>query len=273
MKPLNHKLVLPFLLFTLTGTAWTAQNGDSTQSRYDVVTSGTRALDNTVFYMRLGQRIIHILETRMALGQLYEVDMRLRPDGDSGTLVPSLERFARYQQDDAWTWEHQALVRARFVAGDSGVADRFAGIREQVLCLPRNESEVAAEVVKMRRRMRDHLLPGEAPDRFHLKQGSGGIVDIEFIVQFAVLAWANRHPQLAHWSDNVRILETLAREELLPEGEAQALTEAYLQYRGAAHQLALQQQPGEVDAALFATEREQVVRCWNTLFAEAEAIE
>ncbi len=136
-------------------------------------TDGDRALDNTVFYTRLGQRMIHILETRMALGQLYEVDMRLRPDGDSGMLVPTLDGFARYQQGDAWTWEHQAVVRARLVAGDVDVAARFEDIRREVLCLPRDLDQLRAEVVKMRQRMRDHLLPSETDGRFHLKQGRG----------------------------------------------------------------------------------------------------
>mgnify|MGYP001824277785 CR=1 FL=1 len=233
-------------------------------------TDGARALDNTVFYTRLGQRMIHILETRMAMGQLYEVDMRLRPDGDSGMLVPTVDGFARYQQGQAWTWEHQALVRARFVAGDSAVAEKFEAIRGEVLCLPRQQQELREEVVKMRRRMRDHLLPTAPDGRFHLKQGRGGIVDIEFMVQFAVLAWARQHPQLTRWSDNVRILETLDQEGLLPAGEAQALTDAYLDYRSAAHQLALQQQPGETEAGQFVTQREQVTRCWQDMFADVE---
>ena len=235
-------------------------------------TDGARPLDNSVFYMRLGQRMIHILETRMALGQLYEVDMRLRPDGDSGSLVPTIEGFARYQRNDAWTWEHQALVRGRFVAGDANVARQFEDIRREVLCLPRDEAELATDVVKMRQRMREHLLPKEDEKRFHLKQGRGGIVDIEFLVQYGVLLWANRHPELTRWSDNVRILESLDQAALLPEGTAQMLTEAYLQYRGVAHQLALQQQPDEADAGQFLARREQVTQCWQTVLAGAEQV-
>ena len=229
-------------------------------------TDGNRSLANTVFYMRLGQRMIHILETRMNMGQLYEVDMRLRPDGESGSLVPSVEGFAKYQKSGAWTWEHQALVRARFVAGDSAVAQKVQGVREEVLCQQRDPDELAAEVVKMRRRMREHLLPSEDAEHFHLKQGSGGIVDIEFMVQYAVLAWANGHPELAHWSDNVRILEVLGRAALLDREEAQALADAYIAYRGAAHQLALQQQPGVVPAQRFAAERQLVTARWDQLF-------
>ena len=234
-------------------------------------TDGERSIDNTVFYMRLGQRMIHILETRMSLVQLYDVDMRLRPDGDSGSLVPSVEGFANYQQSNAWTWEHQALVRARFAAGDPDVAAKVEQIRRQVLCSDRDNSELAAEVVKMRRRMREHLLPREEADRFHLKQGTGGMVDIEFMVQYAVLAWASGTPELAHWSDNVRILEVLGKEGLFSEAEAAALTRAYLDYRSAAHQLALQQQPGEVAGSQFAQERALVTAQWERLLGDAAA--
>lgn len=233
-------------------------------------TDGERPLDNSVFYTRLGQRMIHIMEARMTLGQLYEVDMRLRPDGDSGMLVPTLDGFARYQVDDAWTWEHQALVRARFAAGDAEVAARFEEIRREILCLPRDKKELAAEVVKMRTRMREHLLKGETGNGFNLKQSGGGMVDIEFMVQYAVLAEAHQHPELAHWSDNIRLLETLSKAGLLEEQVSQALIDAYLAYRGATHQLALQQQPVEVDADRFTLQREQVVGQWERLLGAPE---
>ncbi len=232
------------------------------------VTDGERSLDNTVFYTRLGQRIIHILETRMSLGQLYEVDMRLRPSGESGMLVTTARGFGSYQEESAWTWEHQALVRARFVAGDPAVAEKVEAVRRDILCQPRDEGELAVEVQKMRARMRQHLLPrgGEAEQVFNLKQGPGGIVDIEFMVQFAVLAWSSRVPELARWSDNVRILEVLGREGLFEQSECDALREAYLAYRSAAHQLSLQQQPGVVPAGAFEQERAAVVAKWHQLF-------
>lgn len=233
------------------------------------VTSGGRGIDNTVFYTRLGQRIIHILDTRMTLGQLYEVDMRLRPSGNSGMLVTSVQGFESYQQESAWTWEHQALVRARFVAGDQAVAEQVEAVRATTLCRSRDTAELAREVQVMRNKMREHLLPpGKAKEgEFHLKQGAGGIVDIEFMVQYAVLAWSHRVPGLARWSDNVRILETLGREGLFEQPECDALTEAYIAYRSAAHQLSLQQQPGIVPAERFATLRTAVVAKWQQLFA------
>ncbi len=233
-------------------------------------TDGERSIDNSVFYMRLGQRMIHILETRMALGQLYEVDMRLRPDGNSGSLVPGVDGFSNYQQKSAWTWEHQALVRARFAAGDPAVAARVAQVRKDILCKPREHAELARDVVKMRRRMSEHLLSEGDNTLFHLKQGSGGIVDIEFMVQFAVLAWAHSHPELARWSDNVRILEVLGKEGLFSSDEAQDLTRAYLDYRGAAHQLALQQEPTEVSTAQFSDQISRVQGRWQALFGEVE---
>ncbi|MBP6723878.1 MAG: bifunctional [glutamate--ammonia ligase]-adenylyl-L-tyrosine phosphorylase/[glutamate--ammonia-ligase] adenylyltransferase [Halioglobus sp.] len=235
------------------------------------MTDGERSIDNTVFYTRLGQRMIHILETRTTLGQLYEVDMRLRPSGNSGMLVSTLQGFASYQQDSAWTWEHQALVRARFVAGDPELAGRVEAVRVATLCRPREPATLAQEVQQMRERMREHLLPAGPSHggEFDLKQGEGGIVDIEFMVQYAVLAWSHRLPGLARWSDNVRILETLGREGLFEQQQCKALTEAYIAYRSAAHQLSLQQQPGIVPAERFVDLRAAVTSAWRALFVRA----
>ncbi|MFV0477985.1 MAG: bifunctional [glutamate--ammonia ligase]-adenylyl-L-tyrosine phosphorylase/[glutamate--ammonia-ligase] adenylyltransferase [Parahaliea sp.] len=232
-------------------------------------TCGERSIDNAVFYTRLGQRIIHILETRMALGQLYEVDMRLRPSGESGMLAASTTGFDHYQQESAWTWEHQALVRARLVAGDEQVGQTFSNVRKVILGQPRDLAELIREVMNMRQRMREHLLPAaaETGGRFHLKQGRGGIVDIEFMVQYAVLAWSHQVPELLRWSDNIRILETLSQQGLFAQSESEALSEAYLAFRSAAHQLALQQQVDVVDAKRFSRQRDAVIGKWQQLFA------
>jgi glutamate-ammonia-ligase adenylyltransferase len=240
---------------------------------YDAVTGGAtdgkQCIDNAVFYTRLGQRMIHIMETHMAMGQLYEVDMRLRPSGESGMLVSTVAGFRSYQHDSAWTWEHQALVRARFVAGDPEVAAVVNDLRVEILRQPRDAATLAREVHAMREKMRKHLLPDERPEEgeFHLKQGAGGIIDLEFMVQYAVLAWSHRVPELARWSDNVRILETLGREGLFERQECEALTQAYLAYRSAAHQLSLQQQPGIAPAGSFVQERATVNAKWQQLFA------
>ena len=235
-------------------------------------TNGGRSIENSVFYTRLGQKIIHILETRTALGQLYEVDMRLRPSGASGLLVSSLAAFAAYQRDRAWTWEHQALVRARPVAGDRRVGAALTSLRREILCRERDRRALAADVVAMRRRMREHLLPARLPpDRFELKQSPGGIVDIEFMVQYAVLAWSHGCPELARWSDNIRLLETLGRAGHFPQTVAAALIDAYIAYRSASHRLALQQAPGEVSLEAVADHRAAVLAQWRVLFAGAES--
>ena len=166
-------------------------------------------------------------------------------------------------------------MRARFVAGDAAVGETVYAVREAVLGKARDESSLALEVVRMRDRMREHLLSQEPAKegQFHLKHGRGGIVDIEFMVQYAVLAWSHRVPGLAQWSDNIRILETLGREGLFEQQECDALIGAYLAYRSAAHQLALQQQPALVPEAGYREHRGAVVAKWDQLFAAHTATE
>ena len=228
------------------------------------VTDGAKPLDNAVFMARVAQRIIHILTTLTASGELYPVDTRLRPSGASGLIVSSLEAFATYQRDEAWTWEKQALVRARPVAGSPAVADRFTQIRATVLGETRDGDTLRVEVRDMRRRMREQLAKSEA-GRFDLKQDAGGIADIEFMVQYAVLAWARDHPALLAWSDNIRLLETLEREGLLPSADATLLCDAYRAFRAAGHRCALQDGPARVDADAYAGLRDGVVAIWRRL--------
>lgn len=220
----------------------------------NLATDGEKSIDNATFFMRLGQRIIHILTTQTVSGILYDVDMRLRPNGNSGMLVTSLAAFEKYQRDNAWTWEHQALVRARPVAGDSAIASAFEDIRHQVLCRPRDEAVLRGEVTEMREKMRGHLgsskvAAGEG--MFGLKQDAGGIVDIEFMVQFAVLAKASQIPELTRWTDNMRILDDLERLGIVAPGDAIALREAYIAYRSATHRLQLQKRSAVVQKDLF----------------------
>ncbi len=232
-------------------------------------TTGAAEIDNGTFFTRLGQRMIHILTAQTMLGSLYEVDMRLRPSGNSGLLVSSLKAFADYQQQQAWTWEHQALVRARVIAGDSELAAAFEQVRHDVLCAERDPKKLRDDVVTMRQKMRDQLNPRDTETAenpvFDLKHGSGAIVDIEFIVQYAVLAWAHEHPALTRWTDNIRILETLQQENLVEETTSTALIEAYKTYRSAAHRLSLQQLPGVVAIDDFATETMSVAAAWKHL--------
>ncbi len=227
-------------------------------------TNGAKPLDNAVFYARLGQRIIHILHTRTPAGILYEVDTRLRPSGASGLLVSSVAAFSEYQAGQAWTWEHQALVRARAVAGDPAVIESFEKIRREALSRQRDLAELRREVREMRERMRAGLSKARE-GQFDLKQDRGGMADIEFMVQYGVLAWAHDHPALLEYTDNIRLLQTFADKGLLPEPDVVLLSDAYRAYRARGHRLTLQDQPAIVDAGEFTDYRAQVARIWNAL--------
>lgn len=228
-------------------------------------TDGDKPLDNEPFFARLSQRIIHILTARTLSGPLYEVDLRLRPSGASGLLVTSLKAFAKYQQQQAWVWEQQALVRARPVAGDRSLWKRFAALREEILCREREPVALRAEVLAMRERMAANLdKPKEG--LFDLKQGRGGIVDIEFMVQYGVLRWAHQHPELTRCTDNVRLLETLAAQQLMSAQDAGLLREAYLAFRSATHTQSLKNEPACVSLDRFQELREGVVDVWSRWF-------
>ena len=227
----------------------------------NVETTGPAPLALPVFYARLGQRLIHVLTAYTSAGLLYEVDMRLRPDGASGMLVSSLSAFRAYQEDKAWLWEHQALVRARPVAGDPAIREGFEGIRREILGRRRDPAEVRREIRDMRQRMRKELDKSDA-GHFDLKQGTGGMVDIEFLVQYGVLAHAHAHPELLEWTDNVRLLESLGRAGVFTPDEARRLADAYRAFRDAAHELALQEAPARVPAERFADERAAVREIW-----------
>jgi glutamate-ammonia-ligase adenylyltransferase len=204
---------------------------------------------------------MHLFSTRTSSGILYEVDARLRPSGAAGMLVSTVEAFADYQQNEAWTWEHQALVRARIVHGDPALHQQFDAIRREILCKPRDGETLRLEVREMREKMRNHL-GNKQRELFDIKADEGGITDIEFIAQYLVLGYANTEPRLTRWSDNVRIFELMANYGIMPEGEAQALTQAYVTMRDEIHHLALQEHSGKVAKGQFAAEREQVRTSW-----------
>ncbi|WP_370553745.1 bifunctional [glutamate--ammonia ligase]-adenylyl-L-tyrosine phosphorylase/[glutamate--ammonia-ligase] adenylyltransferase [Edwardsiella tarda] len=228
----------------------------------EVMTEGPRSIDGRQFYLRLAQRIMHLFSTRTASGILYEVDARLRPSGAAGMLVSTLEAFGDYQRHEAWTWEHQALVRARPVYGDEAMHQRFAAIRHEILCRPREGASLQREVREMRAKMRAHLGSRHA-EHFDIKSDAGGIVDIEFIAQYLVLRYAATQPRLTHWSDNVRIFELMARYQIMTQEEAAGLTQAYVTLRNTLHHLALQALPGVVEATRFSAERARVAASWQ----------
>lgn len=226
------------------------------------VTNGDKPVELMVFYTRLAQRMIHLLNTVTSGGVLYEVDMRLRPRGNSGLLVSPISGFADYQQNEAWTWEHQALVRARCVAGDQKLAEQFSDIRQQVLSKPRTEAELAKEVSEMRQKMRQQL-DKSSEGQFDLKQGIGGITDIEFMVQYAVLAWSSSLPDLMVYTDNIRILDALVTTGKLSQQEGTMLADAYRYYRSEANHCVLQEQPALVPVAKVADFKQQVNIIWQ----------
>ncbi|WP_455217395.1 bifunctional [glutamate--ammonia ligase]-adenylyl-L-tyrosine phosphorylase/[glutamate--ammonia-ligase] adenylyltransferase [Kaarinaea lacus] len=236
-------------------------NSDNTSA----MSSGAKPVADEVFFARLGQRMIHILTARTPAGILYEVDMRLRPSGASGLLVVSLSAFEDYQKNKAWTWEHQALVRARVVAGDRRVGEGFEQVRRDVMALERDPVLLKKDIVEMREKMRESLIKAKK-DEYDLKQGLGGIADIEFMVQYGVLHWTHRYPSLVDFTDNIRLLEGFARHGIMSEHDAEILSDAYRAYRAEVHRLTLQEQPAIVSDDQFAKQRYEVVRLWRKMF-------
>lgn len=236
----------------------------------DAVTDGERSIDGRQFYLRLAQRVMHLFSTRTSSGILYEVDARLRPSGAAGMLVSTFAAFDDYQRNEAWTWEHQALVRARIVFGESALCEKFNQIRRGILCLPRDADTLQKDVREMREKMRAHL-SNKYKGRWEIKTDEGGITDIEFIAQYLVLGYAAQQPVLTRWSDNVRIFELMAQHDIMPDEEARALTHAYVTLRDALHHLALQELPGHVEPEAFAAERATVNASWQRWLAGAES--
>ncbi|MEZ5591675.1 MAG: bifunctional [glutamate--ammonia ligase]-adenylyl-L-tyrosine phosphorylase/[glutamate--ammonia-ligase] adenylyltransferase [Gammaproteobacteria bacterium] len=227
-------------------------------------TDGAKQIDNASFFAKLAQRIIHWLSAHTTAGVLYEVDTRLRPSGRSGLLVSSFSAFAEYQRHQAWTWEHQALVRTRVIAGPKRLNQRFQELRQEILCQPRERTKLRQEVKEMRERMRLEL-GNRKPGMFHVKQDRGGIADVEFIVQYAVLAYAHDEPLLARHSDNIRQISALEVGEILTSFEASQLRDSYRNLRRRAHQLRLQEQGNLVEDSDLSEERESVIRIWQKL--------
>ncbi|MBW2163926.1 MAG: bifunctional [glutamate--ammonia ligase]-adenylyl-L-tyrosine phosphorylase/[glutamate--ammonia-ligase] adenylyltransferase, partial [Deltaproteobacteria bacterium] len=226
------------------------------------ITSGPKPLDSTMFYTRLGQRMIHILTVHTQAGILYEVDMRLRPSGASGVLVSSLEAFFQYQMDQAWTWEHQALVRARTIAGDIRVCKKFDELRKKVIAKSRDTDILKSSVTSMRNKLISQH-GNKHPGKFDLKHDPGGLTDIEFLIQYMVLANAFRHPDLAEWSNSIRLLEAFEQKNLIRKRYTDILLEAYVSYRKTINKLSLQERPIYVGADDFTDLRSGVREIWD----------
>ena len=230
----------------------------------NAMTTGPRSIDLATFYARLTQRLIHILTSMTPQGALYEVDPRLRPDGSKGVLVSTLDGLGEYLREKAWTWEHQALVRARAVAGDPGLGQRFAELRRDILLRDRDGDALRDEVRAMRERMRSEL-GSHRSDRFDLKQDPGGVADIEFMVQYGTLRWASKLGPHVRFTDNIRLLEGFGLAGLMPEADVTLLSDAFRAIRGRIHELSLQDAQGVVGIEEFAEYRQAVIGIWNRL--------
>jgi glutamate-ammonia-ligase adenylyltransferase len=216
-------------------------------------------------YARLGQRINTTLGSYTASGRLYETDLRLRPNGESGLLVSSVSAFVEYQQQQAWVWEHQALTRARFSAGDVHVGAAFEQIRSHILCQPRDLDKLRAEILAMRQKIHD----GHRNDSnlFDIKHDKGGMVDIEFIVQYLVLAHSHQHPCLARNIGNLALLELAGKSELIPLELAVQAQHLYAELRQIQHRMRLNDQTA-CRVAHEAINTSACVLLWKMLFTQ-----
>ncbi len=239
---------------------------DSAGARQE--TEGARSIDNQVFFVRYAQRLVHLLTVHSPAGRLYEVDMRLRPSGRAGLLITSIEAFADYQRQEAWTFEHQALLHARAVAGAPELRERFEALRLEILAHHVRREQLRDDVRQMRERMRRELSQA-GPGQFDLKQDAGGIADIEFLAQYWALRWAEEYPPVVRYSDTIRQLESVASRDLVAQSTIDTLTRAYRVYRACLHHRALDGLAGVVPASQLAAERAAVTEVWNR-YLEAE---
>ncbi len=230
-------------------------------------TNGDREVPAGQFYSKLAQRIMHIFNTRMSSGMLYELDLRLRPSGNSGLLVVHINTYEQYLNNDAWTWEHQALVRARAVYGEQHLQKSFEKIRQQVLTTKRDSDELLADVREMREKMRVHLDKSNQVCT-DIKQAQGGLVDIEFLAQYLVLLYSNQHKKIAQYSDNISIFERLYEYDVLTAAQKNQLVESYCQLRDRGHRAALQDASNSIDSEEFEQYSNNVSSIYQSFLAE-----
>jgi glutamate-ammonia-ligase adenylyltransferase len=211
-------------------------------------------------YAALVRKMINWLTVKTAEGDLYEIDTALRPNGNSGLLVTSIEAYAQYQtqrgSNTAWTWEHQAMTRARCCVGPLDLAQRIEAVRREVIAMPRAASGLKTEIMAMRERMR--VARPVPPDLFDVKHSPGGMVDAEFAVQYLVLAHAVSHPQLLDNVGNIALLHRCEQAGLLPAAVGVAAADAYRDLRRAQHRSRLDEQPTQFAKADFAVQAEAI---------------
>ncbi len=224
-------------------------------------TSGDKPIDSRQFYLKLAQRVLHLATTRTNSGVLYEIDTRLRPSGNSGLLAIHIDTYFQYLQQEAWTWEHQALVRTRLIIGSERMMSCFWKIRADIIQQQRDPLQLRNDVTAMRQKLRTHH--GSADD--DVKYSAGGIVDLEFISQYLVLAHGHSYPALYRYSDNIRILDAAGEAGLLSAEQVTALQQAYQLLRGWGHRLTLA--PARVPTeSRLADARSAVHQVWQILF-------
>lgn len=228
-------------------------------------TDAATPVDNQVFFVRLAQRVVHILTVHSAAGRLYEVDQRLRPSGKGGMLITQIGAFGDYQRNEAWTWEHQALLHARAVAGSPALCTEFERLRLDIVTHHVRRESLRDEVRSMRERMRRELSKA-GRDEFDLKQDRGGIADIEFLAQYWTLLHAAAHPAVAMFSDTIRQLESLASGDLVPQLTVDVLTGAYRDYRARGHHRSLDESPAIASNDEFVAQRRAVTAIWDECF-------
>ncbi|MCR2829440.1 bifunctional [glutamate--ammonia ligase]-adenylyl-L-tyrosine phosphorylase/[glutamate--ammonia-ligase] adenylyltransferase [Acidithiobacillus ferrooxidans] len=228
----------------------------------DAESDGHVPIPAPTWFARLGQRLIHILSTLTRAGLLYQIDMRLRPSGQSGPLVTTLDAFSRYQRESAWTWEHQALTRARWVAGDTELGARFAALRTEILGRPRDPGQLRKDIRSMRQRI--YQSKSIARDTFHLKLSPGGLTDIEFLVQFAMLGACSQQPVLCQGTGTAAGIAALTRVGIWSTEQGVALGQAWHLYREMENRRWLGLQEPVVRAAEFPD--------WDTLQAAAHGV-
>lgn len=215
-------------------------------------------------YARLAARINSWLDSHTAAGHLFETDTRLRPNGEAGLMVISLQAFEQYQRENAWVWEHQALTRARFCAGNRDVGAKFEALRDQLLRLQREPAKLRSEVLAMRQKMRD-AFANKGPG-FELKHDDGGLIDVEFIVQYLVLAHAHAHPELTANRGNIALLGMAASAGLIPAALASDCADSYRALRHAQHGLRLNQRKSRIADDSLDAWRDPVRALWQTVF-------
>jgi glutamate-ammonia-ligase adenylyltransferase len=222
--------------------------------------------DAGAIYARLAQKLSTWFSTATSAGVLYDTDLRLRPDGASGLLVSSVEAFEDYQRNKAWTWEHQALTRARYICGDAAIGEKFEAIRRGILTLSRDAAKLKEDVLAMRQKMRDGH-PNNT-DLFDIKHDSGGIVDVEFAVQYLILLHAKAHPELLDNVGNIALLKRSGETGLLPGEIANNAADAYRELRRQQHLAKLSgAEHARIESAPLENARRDVLQLWKRVFS------